>query len=746
MVNRIGGVARHLLGAVLVASGVMAADAAVPPAVLTPLTVTGVDGAAPLAVSFDGQQAYVGSSTTGDLSIFNRDATGSYVSPQTYSAATLLGTSDAELLQALAVSRDDNYVYAAYEVSDLSASSIEVLKRNANGSVTKVQSFALPGSRRIGALAVSPDDMAVYATEQDSLLVFDRNPTDGRVSLHQRLDDNVGGVDGLAGAWAVAVSADSHYIYVSGADEQAVAVFSRDAGGALAFEAVYKNGVNGVSGLADARGVVISSDGNEVYVAGHGDNAVSAFTRDAATGLLQPSQVYLDGMSGITGLFGAFALALSLDGSQLYVLGSGEDALTVMRRDGSDGTLSQTAVLRQGQGLPAVNGLSAAFGIATTPDAKQLLVSSPLDNSLASFKVATADLALEMQTDAIPVTADNAVPFQLTVTNNGPDDASGVEIADQLFAGIGAASGVFGTNQACTLVIAQLQCAIGDLAVGQQTIIDINVTYPSPGRYINDVVAVVAQRDPQLGNNHTQATVQIDPSQNKGPVATADQATTLPGIAVDIAVLDNDYDLDGSDYSLTALDTTSQQGGSLSINGDGVHYVPPSPFHGIDSFTYTITDTNGLSTQGTVQVTVNTPPVAHDDVASVTGETTSDIYVLVNDTDADGDPLGVVGAQTPSTQGGTVDANTNGTVSYSPPPGFSGQDIFSYTIGDGYGGMSTAQVSVNVTAAAAPAASASGDTPAPVTASSSVGGGGSMRIVDALILILFLLARSRRYT
>jgi LPXTG-motif cell wall-anchored protein len=77
------------------------------------------------------------------------------------------------------------------------------------------------------------------------------------------------------------------------------------------------------------------------------------------------------------------------------------------------------------------------------------------------------------------------------------------------------------------------------------------------------------------------------------------------------------------------------------------------------------------------------------------------IAVLAGDTDPNGDPLGVVGVDNPAH--GTVHVNNDGTVTYTPQPGFSGPDTFSYTVGDGNGGTDTATVTVTV-ANAAPAA------------------------------------------
>jgi len=68
------------------------------------------------------------------------------------------------------------------------------------------------------------------------------------------------------------------------------------------------------------------------------------------------------------------------------------------------------------------------------------------------------------------------------------------------------------------------------------------------------------------------------------------------------------------------------------------------------------------------------------------------IAVLANETDPDGDTLTVASA----TQGqhGSVEVNTNGTVTYTPAAGFTGADSFAYTISDGRGGTATASVAV----------------------------------------------------
>ncbi len=90
----------------------------------------------------------------------------------------------------------------------------------------------------------------------------------------------------------------------------------------------------------------------------------------------------------------------------------------------------------------------------------------------------------------------------------------------------------------------------------------------------------------------------------------------------------------------------------------------------------------------------NQAPVAADDTALTAADTPLVLAVLGNDSDPDGDPLGVAAV----TQGanGTVAVNPDGTLLYTPNPGFTGADSFTYTVTDGNGGTDTAGVTLYV--------------------------------------------------
>ncbi len=198
-----------------------------------------------------------------------------------------------------------------------------------------------------------------------------------------------------------------------------------------------------------------------------------------------------------------------------------------------------------------------------------------------------------------------------------------------------------------------------------------------------------------------QATVTITViSVNDAPVALDDHATTPEDTPVNIAVLSNDYDIDGTLVIASLSIVSGPAHGTVQVNADGtVTYTPDLNYFGIDSFVYQICDDEGACDQATVVVEVldvNDPPVAVDDVASTDEDTPVTIAVLDNDSDVDGtlviSSLSVISG--PSH--GTVLVNADGTITYTPGLNYFGSDSFVYQICDDDGACDQATVSISV--------------------------------------------------
>lgn len=203
---------------------------------------------------------------------------------------------------------------------------------------------------------------------------------------------------------------------------------------------------------------------------------------------------------------------------------------------------------------------------------------------------------------------------------------------------------------------------------------------------------------------------------NFPPVAADDNAGTTPATPVIVTVVANDSDVeDGTPppappavVNITVAPDPAD--GSVVNNDDGtVTYTSTAGFLGIDTFKYTLTDSDGaVSSEATVSVTVsavaNNPPVAND----VDFNTDEDIELVINITDTDdngvpvatdddADPLTYATFDDLSTEGGAVTANAGNTeLTYMPALNFNGTDSFNFTVNDGIADSNQATMTITV--------------------------------------------------
>jgi hypothetical protein len=207
----------------------------------------------------------------------------------------------------------------------------------------------------------------------------------------------------------------------------------------------------------------------------------------------------------------------------------------------------------------------------------------------------------------------------------------------------------------------------------------------------------------QVNGRDASAAAVVHYAVNAAPTAVDDAATTPRNTAVSVNVLANDSDPDGDALAVSAV--TQAGNGSVTNDGAGqVTYRPSSTFVGTDSFTYTLRDSHGATASATVRITViqvNHAPVAGNDNYSTAQDTALTVPapgVLGNDTDADADPLSASLVAAP--QHGQLTLAANGSITYTPAPGYSGADAFTYAASDGQASSNTATVSLTITPAA----------------------------------------------
>lgn len=121
--------------------------------------------------------------------------------------------------------------------------------------------------------------------------------------------------------------------------------------------------------------------------------------------------------------------------------------------------------------------------------------------------------------------------------------------------------------------------------------------------------------------------------QPSAPEAIDDSAQATVSTAVDIAVLQNDHDIDNLPAPLSIVSLTAPGNGTAEINGTSIRYTARAGYYGDDSFTYTVTDGASTST-ATVRVTIH---AANDDLWLPLDETSGTTAF-----EAGGRPLGVL--------------------------------------------------------------------------------------------------------
>ena len=126
-------------------------------------------------------------------------------------------------------------------------------------------------------------------------------------------------------------------------------------------------------------------------------------------------------------------------------------------------------------------------------------------------------------------------------------------------------------------------------------------------------------------------------------------ARTVAGTAVRIPVSTTGIDPDGDSVMLTGITSPMPELGEIvTANGEWIEYLPYDDSRGTDRFRYQVMDRHGAI--GTAEVLVgvaapnevNQAPYAVDDTVEVRPDREVQIPVLDNDTDPEGDELGVV--------------------------------------------------------------------------------------------------------
>ena len=403
-----------------------------------------------IIVSPDGTRVYVAASDSNSLVVYHRDpVTGDLTFNESlvngdmdFIGNTITGIGGASNV---IVSADGRYVYVASETDRTIAFFV---RHQGEDQLTFISSTVFDEAGNLfnidlpSAMAFTPGgSVLMVSSESGNLVAFFEVSETGDLRAVGTLEDGgldsgTNTIDGIGGASSLVVSPDGRHLYVTGATDNAIAVFGRpepnsetDGLTLPLFIQSLADGdmdaaLNVVSGLRGASSVSVSPDGMHVYVTGETSNAVAVFSRDLMTGQLTFVESLTDSdpdqMSNIVkNLLSPNSISVSPNGKTVYVAASGSDAITVFDRDISSGVLTFQESLANGAEDGAgttVAGLTSVSSVVASVDGLHVYASGTGDAAVVRFNVPRLlDISTNGEAAVAITTSDGDDQFSLGI-------------------------------------------------------------------------------------------------------------------------------------------------------------------------------------------------------------------------------------------------------------------------------------------------------------------------------------------
>ena len=218
----------------------------------------------------------------------------------------------------------------------------------------------------------------------------------------------------------------------------------------------------------------------------------------------------------------------------------------------------------------------------------------------------------------------------------------------------------------------------------------------------NDSFGYIVSDAAGVASNSATVSVSVVPV-NDIPVAVADSLLVDEADSGTVAVLANDSDADDGLDPGTLTISAGPANGSASINADNtVSYTHDGSETTSDSFSYTIADMSGATSDLAVTLITVTPvndaPIAVSDSYTLSEGDSSILTVLANDSDADDGISSVAINVVSEPLQGSVNILADGTLEYTHNGTETTNDSFAYTVDDTTGlASNVAMVSLSIT-------------------------------------------------
>ncbi|WP_312370716.1 Ig-like domain-containing protein, partial [Stenotrophomonas sp.] len=347
--------------------------------------------------------------------------------------------------------------------------------------------------------------------------------------------------------------------------------------------------------------------------------------------------------------------------------------------------------------VDAGNVINTAAVTTTTPGA--CTTAADCAPTVTTPITQTPSLSIDKSADKTTyASVGEVITYAYLVINTGNVTINGLSVSDDKIASVSCpvTSLVAGAATTCSATYTVTQA---DLVAGKVTNVATANGTPTGGPLTppTDTVTVTAQPTQIVANDDTMAPVSGSTGGNTPTVLVND---TLDGVQVTIGSVTLHSTGTGSTGTTLGL-TTPPAAGSITMNPDGTLTIAPGTTAGTYTYTYEICDklnTGNCDTAVATVVVGVSRITANDDSATTAQNTPVTVSVLGNDM-LDGmpaDPAKVTVTQVNPPANGSVVVNPDGTVTYTPNPGYAGTDTFTYQICENLNPANCATATVTV--------------------------------------------------
>jgi len=352
--------------------------------------INGLDNPRTAVLAPDGKQVFVASADDDALAIFDVDENFTLTLSQIFrNDEVVSGFVGATRV----ILSDDGMV--AYVVSFYD-SALVILEQNAHGTfeykrtisdtekwfsktgapiavAEEQDKLALLGAYDITKTADNKQ-LLVASSASNALSIFNIGNT-GEITFKQAIRDTQNSEYALSGAVSVITSPNSEQIFLASYAEDAITIFNRSAQGEITFSQTLKNKTMGIKDMVNPHRLVMSTDGQFLYVACGGGNSVVVFVKNSM-GKFNLLQSISNNEKGISGLAGGVGITLSPDQKNLFIAAEEDNAVVVFDRS-NNGLLKLNSILQD-------KSIEGASSVNVSADGKHLFVTSGNESNAIS--------------------------------------------------------------------------------------------------------------------------------------------------------------------------------------------------------------------------------------------------------------------------------------------------------------------------------------------------------------------------